>query len=281
MLEVVSNELKKATEHFYTITGIAIVLYDENRTWIHSCPEEIGSFCKMVRTSKTLSDKCFACDNMGFDICDKTKKPYIYRCHMNLLEAIAPIIENDVIIGYMMLGQVLLKGTERETIKKTLEICEKYRLDSQKMLSELQMMKTADKHLIDSAVSMMSMCACYLYCNHIIENKKTVLSYQIKSYIEMHLSENLTVKSLCETFFISKTKLYQIAKKNFDMGVTDYIRFLRFEKAKQLLQKTDKSVKDIAFEIGMNDANYFTRIFKKYEKQTPKAYRNSMQHMQS
>lgn len=275
MLEIAANELKYATADFYNITGIEIVLYDENRTWIYSYPEKIGSFCEQVRTNASLAEKCIECDNKGFDICDKTKKPYIYQCHMNLLEAIAPIIENDIIIGYMMLGQVLSKNDIEAVKEKVLLVCDQYRLDSEKMLSELKKIKTIDSRFINSAVSMMSMCACYLYCNRIIENKREMLSYQIKSYIEMHLSEDLTIQKLCDTFFVSKTKLYHISKKNFGMGITDYIRYLRLEKAKLLLQKKENSISNIALAVGFQDANYFTRIFKKYENMTPKNYKTN------
>lgn len=273
MLEIVANELKYATTDFYNITGIEIVLYDENRTWIYSYPEAISSFCEQVRTSPVLAKKCLECDHMGFDICDKTKKPYLYHCHMNLLEAIAPIIENGIIIGYMMLGQILSKNGVGAAKEKALQACDQYMLDREKLLPELEKIKIVDDSFINSAVSMMSMCACYLYYNRIIENKSDVLSYQIKAYIEMHLHEDLTIQKLCDTFFISKSKLYQISQKSFGMGISDYIRRLRLDKAKLLLKKREKSISDIAFSVGFQDANYFTRIFKKYEHMTPKDYK--------
>lgn len=104
-----------------------------------------------------------------------------------------------------------------------------------------------------------------------------MLSYEIKTYIETHLSEELTIQQLCDRFFVSKTKLYHLSQQAFGMGISDYIRQLRLEKAKLLLQKEDKSISNIAFSVGFKDANYFTRIFKKYENMTPKAYKASMQ----
>ena len=181
MLEIAANELKNATENFYHITGVMIVLYDKSRTLIYSYPEQMYGFCDQIRKVPKLAEKCLECDNRGFDICDKTKKPYIYQCHMNLLEAIAPIIENGIIIGYMMLGQLLSKH-DIETVKEKVSlICDEYMLDREKLLSELKRIKTIDGRFIDSAVSIMSMCACYLYYNHIIKSKSSMLSYEIKT----------------------------------------------------------------------------------------------------
>jgi len=39
-----------------------------------------------------------------------------------------------------------------------------------------------------------------------------------------------------------------------------------------LMKTTNKSVKEIAFEVGIGDPNYFTKIFKKHYGVTPKNY---------
>ena len=46
-----------------------------------------------------------------------------------------------------------------------------------------------------------------------------------------------------------------------------------WEQAKRLLRFTDKSVENVAQECGLNDANYFSRLFKKVEGTTPGEYR--------
>jgi len=83
-------------------------------------------------------------------MCDAIRAPYIYKCHLNLSEAIAPIYENGVTIGYMMLGQVLL-DTERESVLKAAkEIAPKHGLDTQKLLSELSKLKSVDSEFINT-----------------------------------------------------------------------------------------------------------------------------------
>jgi two-component system response regulator YesN len=59
------------------------------------------------------------------------------------------------------------------------------------------------------------------------------------------------------------------------MGVSDYIRERRIEKAKRLLKSTQKPVAQIAAEVGFQDANFFTRSFKKAVGLLPKEYRKN------
>lgn len=270
MFEVSMADLKNVLMDFYNLTKFKIVLCDSDRNFLYSYPETMCSFCKTVRTNPTLAKKCISCDNIGFDICDKTRKPYIYKCHMSIIEAIAPIYSNEINVGYLMFGQILEKDSQN--VCKTAQVISKeYNIDlTPEMISE---MPVADAEYIHSAANMMAMCSSYLYTNEIIRNNPSLLVYQLKEYILTHLDSEITVDTLCKHFYISRTKLYDISKKNFKLGISDYIRQERIKKAKKLLGATDDSISQIATAVGINDTNYFIRIFKKAEGQTPLQYR--------
>lgn len=273
MLEIAMVELKKAAADFSRITGLKLVLYNEDREVIYTYPDKMCDFCVKVRQYESLKKGCLDCDNIGFDYCEKLKGPYIYSCHMGLDEAIAPIYENDVIIGYLMIGQILCAENYNTTTEKILETTAKYDIPCEEFLGMLGKMPCKDREFINSCVNIMSMCASYLYFNKIIKNKADIVSAQIKEYINSHLCDTLSVGSLCERFHISKTTLYNIAVKNFGMGIKEYIRDTRLERAKQLLLSSEKSVQDVAKEAGYKDCNYFTRYFGKTVGVTPREFR--------
>jgi two-component system response regulator YesN len=54
---------------------------------------------------------------------------------------------------------------------------------------------------------------------------------------------------------------------------TEYLTGLRMNRAKELLRETDKRSSEIAFEVGYNDAHYFSYMFKKQTGMTPSEYR--------
>lgn len=273
MLEIAMNELQKIAMDFYSIARIKIVLYDEERRILYSYPDKMCEFCSAIRTDSRLSEKCIECDNIGFDMCNKTGKPYVYRCHMNLAEAISPIIENGVTIGYLMLGQVLIDSDIDKVKNKIASVSEKYNFDFAELSNKMATLKVMNHSSIHSAVSIMSMCACYLYVNKIIRNKKDILYYQLMDYIDHHFTDDLSVEVICRKFYISKSKLYTISKDIFGMGITDYIRLKRIEFAKNQLSGSTKPVFQIAEQAGFSDTNYFIRIFKNQEGITPNKYR--------
>ena len=53
-----------------------------------------------------------------------------------------------------------------------------------------------------------------------------------------------------------------------------YLTDLRIERAKELLRTTNMRLADIALEVGYNEPNYFSQVFRKAEGMTPKEYRS-------
>lgn len=270
MFSVSIEDLKKIFCDFYNITNFMIVLYSADRKVLYRYPEEMCSLCKAIRSNSQLLEKCLDCDNNGFDICDSTRKPYIYECHMSLIEAIAPIYANEMNIGYLMFGQITTNNKEK-VLSNANKISNVYEIElTDKMVDE---MTVADMDYINSAVNMMTMCANYLYTNEIIRNNPDILSYQLKEYVKENLGSDLSVASISKQFYISRTKLYKLSVSSFNMGISDYIRYQRIKKSKKLLSTTNHPISAIAEAVGIRDTNYFIRMFKASEQITPLQYR--------
>ena len=93
------------------------------------------------------------------------------------------------------------------------------------------------------------------------------------TYIELNLMERLSLSYLANMFHISHSYLSTLFKNETGKTITDYINQKRVDQACLYLRDTDLKVIDIASRVGINDLNYFTKIFKKYKKMTPSHYR--------
>ncbi len=98
---------------------------------------------------------------------------------------------------------------------------------------------------------------------------------EIKDYIDSHYTEKITLESLASTFYISKHYLARCFKEQCGMTVVNYIQQVRITRAKHLLRFSEESVEVIADACGINDANYFSRVFRKVEGVSPAEYRRS------
>lgn len=98
---------------------------------------------------------------------------------------------------------------------------------------------------------------------------------KVKEYIEQHYSEKLYLENLSERFYINKFYLMRLFKSRYGDTILGYHNRLRIASAKELLRFSDKSIEEIGYECGYEDANYFSRSFKKIEGKSPSVYRKN------
>lgn len=87
---------------------------------------------------------------------------------------------------------------------------------------------------------------------------------EMKNYILENFTKDISLEQVAEHVGLSPDYLGKLFKKIEGQTFTDYLIHLRMEKAKELLEQRDLSIKQIAYMVGYSDPNYFSRAFKKY-----------------
>ena len=88
-----------------------------------------------------------------------------------------------------------------------------------------------------------------------------------------HYRENLSLTSLSEALGYSSKYLSRLFKETMSWNLSDYIQYVRIEKAKELLLQTQLSVEEIQDQVGIPSRTTFIRVFKKFEGLPPGQYR--------
>lgn len=104
-------------------------------------------------------------------------------------------------------------------------------------------------------------------------NRKRVELLEIKSYLDEHYMEKIVLDDLSERFFINKFYMTRIFKETYGVTINNYLISKRITRSKQLLRFTDMTVDEIGNAVGMGDANYLSRMFRKVEGSSPREYR--------
>ena len=95
----------------------------------------------------------------------------------------------------------------------------------------------------------------------------------ILHYLDEHYTEDISLDSLAEQFYISKYYLSREFKKEFGTTIIQYVLAKKITNAKELLRYSNASIEDIAQLCGIDDASYFNKVFKKIEGCTASEYR--------
>ena len=84
----------------------------------------------------------------------------------------------------------------------------------------------------------------------------------------------LSLSEFAQSVNLSVWRLCHIFKSDVGMPPIRYLRLLRMERAKALLESSFLSVKEIAFRVGLNDESHFVRDFKSTYGFSPALYRS-------
>lgn len=95
-------------------------------------------------------------------------------------------------------------------------------------------------------------------------------------YLTGHLSAPHTLASLSARTNMSVPHLSYLFKQRTGVSPMRYLTRMRIRRACELLDATDKAIKDIAYEVGYEDPFYFTRIFRSAVGASPRAYREAV-----
>lgn len=96
---------------------------------------------------------------------------------------------------------------------------------------------------------------------------------EAQEYVKQNYQQEIPMNKMAEMFHIHPNYFSRIFKEKTGISYIDFVSQVKVEKAEKMLQKGEKSIKEISVECGYADPNYFSRIFKKKTGMSPGEYR--------
>ena len=117
---------------------------------------------------------------------------------------------------------------------------------------------------------------------HLISEKEKSERYtkgkrmnRIMDYVENHFTEKLLLSDISEREELSVYYLSHFFKEMLGLSFQDYLALRRFERARKMVEQTNRSLTEICMECGFSDYRYLNKIYRKQLGYTPMEYRNS------
>ncbi|MHA7841861.1 MAG: hybrid sensor histidine kinase/response regulator transcription factor [Winogradskyella sp.] len=107
------------------------------------------------------------------------------------------------------------------------------------------------------------------------KDKNLIFLNSVIQHIQDHIDDsNFGATELAKAMAMSDSQLYRKLKAISNTSTAIFIRKVRLEKGKELLKTTDLSISEIAYAVGFNDPNYFSKTFKEEFEKSPSEFRN-------
>lgn len=106
-----------------------------------------------------------------------------------------------------------------------------------------------------------------------LSNVDEVFLQRATAFIEEHIDDaNFDAEQLQELLNMSQMQLYRKLKSLTNLSARDFIRYIRLQRAAQLLETGQVTVSEAGYRVGFNDRSYFSRAFKKQFGKAPIDY---------
>ncbi|KZL90266.1 response regulator [Clostridium magnum] len=185
-----------------------------------------------------------------------------------------PVVENSISIGRSMAYEIRNKFNLSSTIgigsvhnsleSMNISYSEACRCMEFKQ-SNLKVIHYNDLDKIDLGISNDS--------ENKVQHKETF--YKVVNYITENYSKDISLEKTAKKFNLSFYYFSRTFKEIFGVTFSEKLTSIRMDKAKELLSKVDSNIKEVCYEVGYNDPNYFSKAFKKYVGMSPSEYKQS------
>ncbi len=283
------------------VTQFAIITvdYKGNPVTTHSRCSEV---CRKARENPELLARCLTCDARGGLEAVRTNAPYIYHCHMGIVDIAIPIVVEDQYLGAIMAGQVRLVPEEAHRIEvlytpqhlaapEAYEALPEFTLES--IASVTEMLRQLSHFIVSEAVEKHSRQDAFVA---LFKDRMTSLSGDFLDlllappalpnlvekhkvlkpafdYIAAHKDRMVSLDEVAAVCYISPGYFSRLFKKETGVNFSTFLNQMKLSWAEELLLTTQMTVAQISDALGYSDVGYFIKKFKAHRGTTPKRFR--------
>lgn len=269
------NKLIDILYDFYTATGVNISINNADFSPIAGLPNAYkNAYCSCIQKVPSGKSACRQSDMALFDACKKSKRAEMRVCHAGLMDIAIPIIYQDVIIAYVIMGQMKVTSAFSEIEAYIAGLG----LDAKELPEVYDKIPYFNEEKLQAIANLAVMLTRYILLENIVTPSLSDNIKNAEQFIDENLQKDLTILNISKGTNISKSVLYKNFRISFDCTVKEYINRKRVEKSEELLTNTDLSIEEISQAVGFSSASYYSKIFKKYTGISPLRLRKTRSH---
>ena len=280
---------KKITDFINAIrelSGVGICYYDLN-TFFHydqyGIKNNRGHYCEFCEKTRALSGGRAACEKSDKDeaimLAKQYREPFFYECHMGMRELVIPLIREETLLGLIFVGQSRTEDASNERLESNVRRLGGDPLEFLQLYQRLPIV--SQKDILNIGTILTQYFDVRIWNNELISSDTTSmgsgldLAEVIYRYVQLNYRHKLSAKDIASEFHVNASYASRRFSQRYQITITEHISRVRTERAKMLLQETEAPIGNIALNVGFDDINYFSRVFKKITSISPLEYRKS------
>jgi AraC-like DNA-binding protein/ligand-binding sensor protein len=279
-----SQEFHKFAQIVKNLTGIPVAICNPEGSQAKVMCErsEFNPICTVIRSSAEGKQACASTDTLYCHRAAKEHRGIHYSCHAGLIDFVIPLHIEGKHIATINGGQILPIPKSRAGFKTLCENLKNIPFNKKQLYKAYKQVSYMPPEKLSTVMDLLIFFAEY-FCEmgrRLRVNPAHITNFNVeaaKEFIYTHFHEEITLDSLAQHIGLSESHLSRIFHKTVGVGFPHYLNLIRLGEAKKLLSITDLPITEIAFKVGFNNLPNFNRVFKAFEKCSPRQYRKLYQ----
>jgi len=271
-----TDEITGFLAAFNKITGAHIGIHDPLYAVAYASggvDQNLCTYCK--NRSLRFRDRCGCDDSQILSAAISSRRPHVFRCHLGVMSVIIPIMKNAQVSGVIDFGMIRPASDPMMEFPVLFKrLCGEYpesfgEKDLPAMLEAYHRTAVMDEDTLKGYITIVKAAAQGLLLNRLFLKPQARSEDRLKLYMNFLTPEyiplsGVSVKSVAEALDLSYSHVIRLSKSVFGMPIKQYVLKRKIEYAADRLRKDpDLHVQDAAWIVGIEDAQYFSRLFRR------------------
>ncbi len=280
---VESAEFAEFTAILNRLTGLAMGMISANGVVRRKISEaEWNPVCRLIRANPEGLRRCLACNRRHHSLAAKSGETQFYICHAGFRDIAVPIFAQGKHVATIFSGQVLPEpqsATGFQRLRKRLSWVKASSRD----------LRAAYDHAIylprENLASVMRLLE--LFARQLCESAQRIRDLQAqlerveiqrgREYVESRFQDpQLCLNDAARHACLAPAHFSHVFRQTTGTSFTRFVQARRVAEAKKQLADTRRSITDVCFACGFNSLTHFNRVFRDFEKRSPRQYRRSL-----
>lgn len=231
----------------------------------------VCSYCAIIQNKLGMKELCIQSDKTRCEEASEKKELVSYTCHAGLHEAIHPVFFEDNLLGFVVIGQ--FRNTD-VIPSHIIETCLKKDINENKPIKAFMKVPQYGEKQTQNILNLFKILVKYIVSQQMIARKGNMILNTIIHHIEENINKQITLSDISRLVGKSNSYISHLFKKNFDKGFGKMFIEMKLNKADEFFRiMPDLTIAEVAYKLGYENPLYFSRIYKKYRKISPKEFK--------
>ena len=267
------EQLRKLIANLKILTGLPANILDPEGRDINLFRGH-PPFCRAINDLPEGHERCVNCDMWKIRNYTAEQGFQFYRCHLGICEAVMPLYDKKNPLAYLAVGCYLDDSPIEDQWARTRALLEWWPDGPDALKEAFFLFRQCSQEEIQAYTETLEALSAYIRLKGMILTTEQTDTQRLELYLDEHYMEKLSLASISKQMHIGRTKLCTLAKELSGGQTLSYlIAQRRINAAKRLLAQTNLPISAVAEQVGINDYNYFSKVFRSMAGTTPSAVR--------